>query len=173
MGWGLVTLDDGEPVACGCEDIDLPDHGWLHEQVQLGLDAVRCDVAEIAAIYIEEPGLPPKSGTKGAYHAGRAVQAAVVCVARRWPWAWPDDPAAMDERMLKPSEWRQLAGLPGNAPKGVVLDRAFDLFVEAGGPGECRTVVDTQDAADALLIALAGQRRNADIWKRHEQRENA
>ncbi|NIU78460.1 MAG: hypothetical protein GWN71_34355, partial [Gammaproteobacteria bacterium] len=60
----------------------------------------------------------------------------------------------MSERMLKPTQWRKASGLPGNAPKDDVGVRARELLSD-------RDVV-TQDSADALLIALAGQRINAE-----------
>ena len=183
MGWGLVDLLTGEPIACGMESLDLPSAGWAHQQAARALGAVTLhqstyefptinetaasiesrigrpprDVrGEIQAVYIEQPALPPVSGTKSAYSAGRAVQAVHGEVERRWPWA--------DIQYLQPGEWRKLAGLPGNASKADVMTTAVDAMYRA--TGVLHTNVETQDAADALLIALAGQRRNADTWER-------
>jgi Holliday junction resolvasome RuvABC endonuclease subunit len=60
-------------------------------------------------------------------------------------------------QFLKPSEWKKLAGLKGNANKDVVLGHAQLNY---------NVRIDTQDAADALLIAVAGQRRNGETWER-------
>lgn len=163
LGWGLVNLVTGEPVACGMEPIDLPDHGWSHEQVTRALDAVqRKDIfghvyseafpgSEVQAIYIEQPALPPVSGPKSAYNAGRAVQEAHNSCERRWPHA--------PIEYLMPSEWRKLAGLPGNASKGDVMGLAESIGDHVyPGPSSM-----PQDAADALLIAVAGWHRNEDV----------
>lgn len=162
LGWGLVSLIDGSPVACGMEPIDLPDHGWQHQQIRrafsempLGATTHCRRAGEIQAIYIEQPWLSPRSGTKSAYSAGRAVQAAQAEVERRWPWA--------PIEYLQPSEWKLLAGLKGNASKE-------DVFVEAlrvrGITALTETPDMTQDAADALLIAVAGWHRNEDTNER-------
>lgn len=174
MGWGLVDLETGEPVACGMESLDLPSAGWAHQQAQRALaelpeyiypdipDAAddlygaNCwpdpvPVGEIQVVYIEQPALPPVSGTKSAYSAGRAVQAVHGEVERRWPWS--------DIQYLQPGEWRKLAGLPGNASKADVMLAAISTSID---------FVPNQDAADALLIAIAGQRRNQDTWDRSE-----
>ncbi len=170
MGWGLVDLETGDPIACGCEDIDLPSGGWKHQQVarafdslpSWGIGGLRNDERsddEIQLVYIEQPGLPPVSGTKSAYNAGRAVQAVHGEVERRWPWA--------PIEYLQPSEWRVLAGLKGNASKDQVRRAAhYEALGADWSEDRCDFLSGSQDAADALLIALAGQRRNQDTWDR-------
>ncbi len=171
MGWGLVDLITGEPVGCGMEAIDLPDHGWSSKWVARALEAP-CHVfwygdinpvqltTEIQAVYIEQPWLSPKSGTKSAYSAGRAVQATHGEVERRWPWA--------PVEYLQPAEWRALCGLKGNASKIEVYEHAAAVggrLIMADG------VCQTQDAADALCIAVAGQIRNGENWDRGAARD--
>lgn len=151
LGWGLVSLDDGTAIACGMERIDLPHKGWMETQITEALKSL--PPCHVAAVYIEQPALPPVSGTKSAYNAGRAIQAAHTVVRKRWPEA--------PVEYLMPSEWKKLAGLPGNAKKASVLDAVDALTrdnVAAWSP--------EQDAADALLIALAGQRRNEENWQK-------
>lgn len=174
LGWGLVDLVTGEPVACGMESLDLPSKGWAHQQAMFALRRVN-DAAiwdsddrrrEIQAVYIEQPGLPPISGTKSAYNAGRAVQAVQGEVERRWPWTG-------EPQYLQPKEWRVLAGLPGNASKEDIYLRAIELGFGTEHPGDQSRVMEWsiqggQDAADAALIAIAGQRRNQDTWDRSE-----
>jgi Holliday junction resolvasome RuvABC endonuclease subunit len=159
LGWGLVDLVTGEPVACGMEPIDLPDHGWSHTQIARALDVVVVNTGtfflhqggEVQAIYIEQPALPPVSGPKSAYNAGRAVQEAHNACERRWPHA--------PIEYLQPSEWKKLAGLKGNAKKDLVWRLADELL------GDYRAA-PSQDAADALLIAVAGWHRNEDVMER-------
>jgi len=166
LGWGLVDLEDGAAIACGMERIDLPHKGWMHQQVASALIAVEDQGLfepgvltaqpkhEVSFIAIERPALPRQSGTNSAMNAGRAMQEAVSCCQRRWPHAPIEE--------LQPSEWRKLAGLPGNASKADVQIKAGVLLLDVGQDNGA----PAQDAADALLIALAGQRRNAETFER-------
>jgi Holliday junction resolvasome RuvABC endonuclease subunit len=155
LGWGLVDLVTGEPVACGCESIDLPSHGWMHQQVQRALhdltisthDAISQGFWEIQCVFIEDTA---QAGKYRQHDAGRAQGIVQAEVERRWPHVVP-------VQFLKPSEWKKLAGLKGNANKDVVLGHAQLNY---------NVRIDTQDAADALLIAVAGQRRNGETWER-------
>jgi Holliday junction resolvasome RuvABC endonuclease subunit len=162
LGWGIVDLEDGAAIACGMERIDLPHKGWSHQQVAAALRAIDTvhtpGVCEVAFIAVEEPGLPPVSGTKSAYNAGRAVQEAVNACQRRWPHA----PICE----LKPSQWRKLVGLPGNASKADVQMKAGLLLLDVGQDEGC----PAQDAADALCVALAGQRFNVETYDRAVER---
>lgn len=54
-------------------------------------------------------------------------------------------PARMLVKPWYPSEWRKAVGLPGNATKAAVLERANELGLQT----------DRQDTADAYCIALA------------------
>ncbi len=165
MGWGLVDLVTGAPIAAGMEPIDLPDHGWRHQQVGRALSEVMragnfgdgdCHNhlffdREVQAVYIEEP-ISRFPGM--AYKEGRAIGCAQAEVERRWPWA----PIAY----LVPAEWRKLAGLKGNASKAEVWAEArWVLDQHPDMPG-----LAAQDAADALLIAVAGWHRNEDTMAR-------
>ena len=158
LGYGLVDLLTGEPVACGCESIDLPDHGWMHQQVRDAfLHAGAGIVGEIQAVYIEDTA---QAGKYRQHDAGRAQGIVQAEVERRWPWA--------TVQFVKPKEWRVLAGLPGNASKKDVWIVADDMLEEVG-----LQPASTQDAADALLIAVAGQRRNNETWSAGAERGEA
>lgn len=164
-------------MACGCEAIDLPDHGWQHQQVARALRRV-ADVAlwdssnprgEVQLVYIEQPWLAPRSGTKSAYSAGRAVQAVQAEVERRWPHA--------PIEYVQPSEWRKLAGVSQKGKEAVVL-RALDLGfgVEVMHDQSCVLsweIPGGQDAADAACIAYAGWVRNEDTVARAAARDEA
>lgn len=166
LGWALARLEDGAPVACGCEAIELPANGWDRKRLDSLLyvaeaaggfgsgDMRNFYDAEVHYVAIELPALPPKSGTKSAFNAGRAYQEAVSAIRRRWPWA------VLDE--MQPSEWRKLAGLPGNASKGAVMAQAWEFITNAEGDiSDLAESLLSQDAADAACIALAGVARNA------------
>lgn len=161
MGWGLVDLVTGEPVACGMEPIDLPDAGWHHQQVARALREVmghegrrivgREQVnsgGEIQAVFIEDTA---GAGKFRQHDAGRAQGMVQAEVERRWPW--------VTVQFLKPAEWKKLAGLKGNASKDDIYAHVH-LWIGADEKGHPRS----QDACDALLIALAGQRRNRETW---------
>ena len=154
MGWGLVDLITGEPVACGMEPIDLPHVGWHHQQVARALGVIDPggpDDFEIQAVFIEDTA---GAGKFRQHDAGRAQGMVQAEVERRWPW--------VTVQFLKPSEWKKLAGLKGNATKGEVMTLAEGIGDHVHpGPSSM-----SQDAADALLIAVAGQRRNQESWDR-------
>jgi Holliday junction resolvasome RuvABC endonuclease subunit len=156
LGWALARLEDGAPVACGVESIELPANGWDRQRVfdaltVAGTEAWKAVGArEVHYVAIELPALVAKSGPKSAFMAGRAYQEAISAVRRRWPWAVVDE--------MQPSEWRRLAGLKGNASKAEVMALGEGLF-DSVFPGP---VSMPQDAADAACIALAGVRRNAE-----------
>jgi hypothetical protein len=88
------------------------------------------------------------------------VQAVHGEVERRWPHA--------PIEYLMPSEWRKLAGLPGNASKAEVEVTALTMqqVLQHDDPVKYSLDLSSQDAADALLIAVAGQRRNGENWSR-------
>ena len=194
MGWGLVDLVSGEPIACGCEAIELPPSDKHPERTQWdrrrvvealrwlpGYDPPRPnpDVTsasmwlprelrgEVQAVYIEHP-ISRFPGM--AYDEGRAVGMVHAEVQRRWPHA--------PVEYLKPAEWRLLAGLKGNASKGDVTLRAIELgFGDEVMEDQSRclswVVPGGQDAADAACIAVAGQRRNGENWTRAVERGEA
>jgi Holliday junction resolvasome RuvABC endonuclease subunit len=159
LGWGLVDLVTGEPVACGCESIDLPDHGWMHQQVQRALGKLPGyhvefpPPIEIQCVFIEDTA---QAGKYRQHDAGRAQGIVQAEVERRWPHVVP-------VQFLKPAEWKKLAGLRGNATKADVFTEALRI---RGVLSLTETPDFTQDAADALLIAVAGQRRNDETWER-------
>jgi Holliday junction resolvasome RuvABC endonuclease subunit len=169
LGWGLVDLVTGDPVACGCESIDLPDHGWMHQQVQRALfdgptnsmfEPGCRKASEIQCVFIEDTA---QAGKYRQHDAGRAQGIVQAEVERRWPHVVP-------VQFLKPSEWKKLAGLKGNATKVEVMTAATSIWDGAILSAEPDAMswngIDTQDAADALLIAVAGQRRNDETWER-------
>jgi hypothetical protein len=174
LGWGLVDLVTGEPVACGCEqlwvekpkrmreEIDWQDHpkrtSRAVSEIPLGATMHCRRAGEVQAVYVEHP-ISRYPGM--AYDEGVAVGIAIAEVKRRWPWA--------PVQTLKPSEWRQLAGLPGNASKDAVNESA-QLLAYHSGLRKVRYETLPQDAADGLLIAVAGQKRNAESWDRGVER---
>lgn len=152
LGYGLVTLDDGTAVACGMEPIDLPNQGWMEQQVTEALKAL--PACHVAAVFIEQPALPPVSGTKSAFNAGRAIQVTHTVVRRKWPEA--------PVEYLQPSSWRRYAGIKGNATKAEVFSEAVRLWAAAGLPPD-DALGWAQDTADALLVATAGFHCNEEI----------
>lgn len=192
LGWGAVTLDDGAAVACGMERLDLPGMGWSDDQAREALRVVDERLTRlghtVAAVYIEQPALVHQ---KASFDAGRAVQEVLVAARRRWPHA--DGP-----HFLQPSEWKALAEVPAN-PRGLrnvaLVGYVLHKLEEEGRQGAVEAIVastlkpselkpwvyalaveagfapgDSQDAADAALVALAGQRRNAETWDRAVER---
>ena len=159
LGWGLCDLITGEPVAAGMDPIDLPHAGWHHQQVQRALGVIDPggpDDFEIQAVFIEDTA---GAGKFRQHDAGRAQGIVQAEVERRWPW--------VTVQFLKPSEWKKLAGLKGNATKGEVMAEALILLHPDKRPGYYGSgLIPAQDAADALLIAVAGQRRNQESWDR-------
>jgi Holliday junction resolvasome RuvABC endonuclease subunit len=167
LGWGLVDLVTGEPVACGCESIDLPDHGWMHQQVQRALfngptnsmfEPGCRKTSEIQAVFIEDTA---QAGKYRQHDAGRAQGIVQAEVERRWPHVVP-------VQFLKPSEWKKLAGLKGNATKAQIEAHVLEMQAQYEHDDPVKYALDfgMQDAADALLIAVAGQRRNGETWER-------
>jgi hypothetical protein len=172
LGWGLCDLVTGEPVACGCEQLWVEKPKRLREEIDwqehpartraalsampLGATMHCRRVGEVQAVFVEHP-ISRFPGM--AYDEGMAVGIAIAEVKRRWPW--------VAVQTLLPSEWRVLAGLKGNASKGEVRRDALDLMIMSVG----HPLFIAQDAADALLIAIAGQKRNDETWDRHVTRE--
>jgi Holliday junction resolvasome RuvABC endonuclease subunit len=168
LGWALARLEDGAPVACGMEAIELPANGWDRMRMREALTVAGTEAwnavgaREIHYVAIELPALVAKSGPKSAFMAGRAYQEAISAARRRWPWAWVDE--------MQPSEWRRLAGLKGNASKDDVKLRAAYMGFPLPGAVEV-SVFETnldkcpQDAADAACIAVAGVERNRQTLK--------
>lgn len=142
LGWALATLEDGAPIACGCEPLGA-DPRAIRDALRV-VDVRAIQAGEVSLLYVERPwsGRSRLLGIRSAETSGRVLEAAY----RRWP-------GAPTER-LEPAEWKHLAGLPGNASKAAVAAHALSLGWRPDG---------SQDAADAACIALAGVRRNADI----------
>jgi hypothetical protein len=148
LGWALARLEDGAPVACGCESLDMTRTSYVEAFSYIWRAAAGANGSgEVHYIAMELPALPPKSGTRSAFLAGCAWQRAYDEAMRKWPWAVVDE--------MQPSEWRQLAGLKGNASKAEVTEHALDIGFDTYLNGGL-----VQDAADAACIALAGVERN-------------
>ena len=156
-GWGLVRLDDGAPIACGCVEIEHANR----DDWRVGFDrAVRAVLSEIiinadyeiypgpdwdvSAVYVEKPagGRSFQGVLDIAWVSGQFAQAA----GRRWN---------VDVWCLRPQTWKSAVGLPGNASKEAVLLHAIDLGFDTYNAGGLNPTI-TQDAADAGLIARAG-----------------
>lgn len=168
MGYGVVDLLTGEPITCGMVPIELPKNDWSYLPVARALDDLYVSNhqhGEVQAAYMEQPAFPRQSGPRSAFFAGMAVGIARTEVKRRWPHA--------PVEMLAPSEWRLLAGLKGNASKAEVLEAARIICKASSLLGGPSVGAASQDAADALLIAVAGQRRNGENWSRAVERGEA
>lgn len=171
LGWGLVDLVTGEPVACGCErlwpDPEVPvewtrQRRLVHEALTAAHWSHDGSPCEIQAVYIEDTA---GAGKYRQHDAGRAQGIVEAEVERRWPHAPIEH--------LKPAEWKQGAGLPGNASKGAVMTEAMRIQYNLDHPAKYVLDLSFQDAADALLIAVAGQRRNGETWERVVERGEA
>lgn len=147
LGWAAVTIDDGTPVAYGTEDISVPGHGWADTQIVYATQRIWRQLDHgghhVTAWTREEPMTRFPSVAKQHGYTCGLVDA---MVRRQWPWAIVITPVG-------PTEWRRLCGLPGNAPKTVVLGVARGLT---------SIDLDDQDAADALLVARAAWRQWTD-----------
>lgn len=192
MGWGAVTLDEGRPVGCGVFDIrptpnsdglDVARPAAIRDALRELADQFVIPMHEPAAIYLEEPyvSLSGRVTVELAMAVGSAWQA----VSRRWP--------GVPVEFLAPKEWKRLAHVTpdpknpetGKALKG--LELRWSAFRSAPlSPHVGRIMIDkpekpyvylealehgfdpkaSQDAADAGLIALAGQRRTVETWDR-------
>lgn len=188
LGWGLVSLDDGTAIACGMERIDLPHKGWMETQITEALKAL--PPCHVAAVYMEDPHKSTASGGQSAFIAGRAIQAAHTVVRKRWPEApvemlQPSEWRRLAEVPPDPREGRKTL-------KGMALRDHVVRELDANGYGAIAYDIDLmpvsglkpwvmatamihgfllnaespQDAADAAMIALAGQRRNVENWQR-------
>lgn len=147
-GWGVVRLDDGTPVACGCVEIAHANKDdwrvWFDRSVRETVKEIakvsdtfytQVREYEVAAVYVERPaGGRNYQGTLDiAWVSGQVAQAA----GRRWN---------VDVWCLRPQEWKSAVEMPGNAAKDAVMMAAHELGFLA----------ESQDAADAGLIARAG-----------------
>ena len=163
-GWGLVRLDDGAPVACGCVEIAHENKDDWRVGFDVAARTALSDMAldkswgygssltvghwyervEVSAVYVERPaGGRNYQGTLDiAWVSGQFAQAA----GRRWD---------VDVWCLRPQEWKSAVGLPGNASKDDVMGAAFALGFDSRDRGGLNPTL-TQDAADAGLIARAG-----------------
>lgn len=152
IGWGVVTLEDGAPVACGVVPFAHinPDDWrvWFDRSVRNTLRTVvlnaRIVDADVSAVYVEKPGGGRSvQGTLDvAWVAGQIAQAA----GRRWN---------VDVWSFRPQEWKKAVGLKGNAMKDecIAFAREFGFDVPVIGK---TTQHYSDDAADAGLIARAG-----------------
>lgn len=152
IGWAVVDLEDGCPLKVGTVHVNLPHNSWSAEQ--LAYDLIRGPGLyiydkDVALIYIEQP---MSQFVKAQYQAGMAVGMVSTIIQRDWEKGPP--------QFLAPSEWRKLCGLAGNCKKEVVFDHATAQLEGTG-----LTLDGSQDAADALCVAIAGQRRNQEIWE--------
>lgn len=152
LGWAAVNIDTGNPAAHGCESIAVPSAGWADTQITHAarriwrtLDNHGCHVT---AWCREEPMTKFARVAKAHGYTCGLVDA---MVRRQWPWA-------IVIGSIGPTEWRRLCGLPGNAPKGVVLEEARTLIGDE--------LLEDQDAADALLVARAA-------WSQWVERDEA
>lgn len=195
LGWGVATLGAGEPVACGVLDLSIGGaDGFDGRRLDLASASVRELAADliglygvdVAAVFIEAP----YAGRSGAVTVELAM-----AVGATWQMAaatWPGAPVSF----LAPGEWKRLAGVPadprdGRRPlRGGALRDAVADDLANRGHREVATKLrglrltglkpwpmarammlgfrpnGRQDAADAGLIAVAGQRVNAARWER-------
>lgn len=153
LGWAVIHLDTGAPVAAGCEQLDVKGGGWLHEQTSQAVRDLGVKILNIPGHVCSEVEVacreePITRFPKVAKEHGAVCALVDAEVRRRWPHApyWT----------LMPSEWRRRAGLPGNATKDRVVRTAHWLALQADwGEAACDQLSASQDACDALLVARA------------------
>jgi hypothetical protein len=164
MGWGLVSAENGRPIACGCFDANLTRNGWNLLPIRAALAGVFArfladGAVQVLAVYREAPWFGESTGHKGPMEMGRAIGAVD---------AYATDLTLRRIRELQPSTWRSKAGVPrkGTMHYGSIADAVDppwptrdaakpEVYVRAltlGFDPEGR-----QDAADAACIAVAGQ----------------
>lgn len=195
LGWGLVDLVTGEAVACGCENIELPDHGWQHQQVAAALGVVKiptcvkCWNGQVSTFSINADGMG--AGSVGVCKNCRGMRVAEVQAvymedtakagkfrqhdAGRAQGIAQDEverrwPWVVPVQFMAPAEWKKEAGMKGNASKPEITARAITLgFGEEIMADQSRVmewvIPGGQDAADAACIAYAGWVRNQDIME--------
>lgn len=160
-GWGVARLEDGAPLACGMQTVNLPDPDgmWMGsgDRMRDGLILAQRDISELGdvrveLVYVEEPAKSVPGGGPVAFASGRAFQLCLTLLDA----VYPDRPV----EILGPTEWRRLAGLPGNCGKDVVYAHSLERLPADGKRA--------QDAADALCVAMAGWRSNLEINARAE-----
>lgn len=194
LGWGVATMDTGTPLACGVIDLAIIGaDGFDSRRPTATAEAVRSlrERADdsgwlVACVFIEAPYVG-RSGTV-TVDLAMAVGATWQAVATTWPGA--------PVEFLAPSEWKRAAGVPADPRDGrrtlrgrALRDAVADELVSAGYGDIARSLNGCrlaglkpwpmahalmlgfrpngrQDAADAGLIAVAGQRVNAERWER-------
>lgn len=152
MGWAAVSYDDQTPLALGMERLDLPDMGWVENQVFAAMRRVNRQIpaGEVVVVGIEDAYLGPnKMGSlRHAGVIGMATLAARV-VFGTGVTIWP----------IPAGKWRNAIGLKPASRKRADVKAATagwgtHVLFNAGWPGD-EPASQPEDAYDALGIATA------------------
>ena len=159
MGWCAVAYDDQRPLALGMERLDLPDMGWIENQVFRAMRDInkRIPDGEVVVVGIEDAYLGPnKMGSlRHAGVVGMATLAARV-VFGTGVTIWP----------IPANSWRKAIGLkPASRKRADVKAATMEwaamyLGCSEGTPWYTIPPVEIEsdlqeDEADALGIATA------------------
>ena len=151
MGWAAVAYDDQRPLALGMERLDLPDMGWIENQMFRAMRDVNRQIptGEVVVVGIEDAYLGPnKMGSlRHAGVIGMATLAARV-VFGTGVTIWP----------IPAGTWRNAIGLKPASRKRADV-KAATLVWATDRMDELDVLPDKQiigeDEADALGIATA------------------
>ena len=154
MGWAAVRYDDQRPLALGMERLDLPDGGWIENQMFRAMREVNRQIpdGEVVVVGVEDAYLGPnkKGSLRHASVVGMATLAVRVVFGGNVT-IWP----------IPAGTWRNAIGLkPASRKrqdiKEATLTWAYDLLDERGRDiGHMWALNLQDDAADALGIATA------------------
>lgn len=148
VGFAFTDLDDGDIRWHGVLQINEPDKGWRDTQITAQINALNaslkhhsendnvdyvCKVVGIERMFL---GLNAKTALELSYVAGAVHQATRTVF-----------PTVEILRFLPP-DWREKVGLPRNASKAALVERATELGAPPDTP---------QDSVDAILISLAAR----------------
>lgn len=148
IGFAFTDLSDGEIRWHGVLQINEPDKGWRDTQITTQLTALHaslkkhsdaddvdycCKVVGIERMFL---GINAKTALELSYVAGAVHQAT--------RHVFPN----VEILRFLPPDWREKVGLPRNASKAALVERATELGAPPDTP---------QDSVDAILISLAAR----------------
>lgn len=151
MGWAAVAYDDQRPLALGLERLDLPDMGWIENQMFRAMREVNRLIppGEVVVVGIEDAYLGPnkKGSLRHASVVGMATLAVRVVFGGNVT-IWP----------IPAGTWRNAIGLRPVSRKRADV-KAATLVWATDRMDELDVLPDKQilseDEADALGIATA------------------
>ena len=136
VGYGLVDLGTGEVYDLGYAHYD--EENEFERQVERAIETIP-HADQVVALVVER--IAGGRGVQSLLKVSDAAGVTAGVAARTWPEAtlWRPSPA----------EWKRAAGLPGNARKDDVAERAFELAPWI------HPAIPRQDTLDAILMAYA------------------